>query len=252
MHDVPIIESHVDVAVTDDPRLRLRATELVRLYALRAALARHAETGDAAHLGAGFAAARDLVAALAGPGPSGQPDLEGLRRLADALPEFGELLTVAADASAHAVAEAGERMWAALGLRSPAPAWTAAEHAAARTVYACACGPGATHGPEWLPASLRRISASRLAARLCEELCDREAVWLHALGDDYGSLRHRCAPRTPLRSRGLADLLRGDPECRAAVTRRLERWVSAGADLQTLAAELEAAVVHARTPSRMA
>jgi hypothetical protein len=79
---VLITESHADVVLTDDTTLRLSGPELARVYALRAALARHAETGDPADLGVGFAVARELIAALPGTGPSGQPDLEGLRRLA--------------------------------------------------------------------------------------------------------------------------------------------------------------------------
>jgi hypothetical protein len=249
---VLITHPHVDVALTDGTHLRLTGPELEHLGALRAALARHSETGDPAELERGFEAARALVEALPGSDPGVRPDLDGLRRFADALPELGELLTAAADASSAAVAAAGAHLWDALDLRSPVPTWTSIEHEAARTVFACACGPAPPQRPQWLPASLRRIYAGRLAELLCLELSDREAVWLRALGDRYGSLRHRCAPRTMFRSRGLSDLLRDDPDCRAAVRARLERWVASGADLSRLAGELEAAVVHARTPARMA
>jgi hypothetical protein len=249
---VLITDPHVDVALTDGTHLRLTGPDLARLAALRSALARHAETGDASELQRGFDAARALIAAMPGSRAGEPPDLDGLRRLADRLPEFAELLCTAADASSAAVAAAGARLWSALDLRSPAPAWTAAEHQAARTVFACACGPAERRGSEWLPASLRRISAARIAEQLCGELSAREAVWLRALGDRYGSLRHRCAPRTMFRSRGLADLMRDDPDCMAAVRARVERWVAAGADLPALAGELEAAVVHARTPARLA
>jgi hypothetical protein len=125
-------------------------------------------------------------------------------------------------------------------------------------VFACACdpaastGPAATPGAQWLQASLRRIAASRLAGLIADDLCRSEAVWLTALGERYGSLRHRCAPRTSRRSRGLAEMLAADPETRRAVTRRLEGWVAAGGHPHELPAELEAAVVHARTPSRLA
>jgi hypothetical protein len=249
---VLITDPHLDVALTDGTHLLLTGPELGQLQALRAALARHAETGDPAELERGFAAAGALIGAMPGAEPGARPDLEALRRLADGLPEFAELLCTAADASSAAVAAAGARLWAALDLRSPAPAWTDSEHQAARTVFACACGPGARQGADWLPASLRRISAGRIAELLCRELSAHEAVWLRALGDRYGSLRHRCAPRTMFRSRGLAELLRDDPDCLAAVRARIERWVTAGADLPTLAGELEAAVVHARTPARLA
>ncbi|HEY6526570.1 MAG TPA: hypothetical protein VIY10_22480, partial [Solirubrobacteraceae bacterium] len=71
-------------------------------------------------------------------------------------------------------------------------------------------------------------------------------------GDRYESVRHRCARRTTWRSLGLSDLLRGDELSRTAVTRRLERWMADGGLLPTLAGELEAAIVHARTPARFA
>jgi hypothetical protein len=249
---VLITDSHPDVALIGGTHLRLTGPELAQLDALRAALARHGETGDPLELERGFDAARALIAAMPGTEPGARPDLDSLRRLSEGLPEFAELLCTAADASAAAVAAAGTRLWSALDLQSPTPEWTLAEHRAARTVFACACGPAARKGAEWLPASLRRISASRIADLLCRELSTREAVWLRALGDGYGSLRHRCAPRTMFRSRGLSELLHDDPDCMAAVRARLERWVAAGADLPALAGELEAAVVHARTPARLA
>jgi hypothetical protein len=249
---VLITDPHQDVAFTDGTCLRFTGPELAHLASLRAALERHAETGDPSELEHGFDAARAMIAAMPGSRPGVCPDLDDLRRLANGLPDFAELLCTAADACSAAVAAAGARLWWALELRSPPPAWTAAEHHAACTVFACACGPGDRRGSDWLPASLRRISAARIAELLCLELSAREAVWLRALGDRYGSLRHRCAPRTMLRSRGLADLLRDDPDCMAAVRARVERWVAAGADLPALAGELEAAVVHARTPARLA
>ncbi|HZE03895.1 MAG TPA: hypothetical protein VE127_01655, partial [Solirubrobacteraceae bacterium] len=65
-------------------------------------------------------------------------------------------------------------------------------------------------------------------------------------------VRHRCARRTAWRSLGLSELLRDDEVARSAVTRRLERWVADGGLVATLPAELEAAIVHARTPARFA
>ena len=154
--------------------------------------------------------------------------------------------------AAESVARTAVALWEDLGLRSAPPHWGPDEHEAARTVLACACAvPGAT-APEWLPGSLRRVSAGRIAQLLAGELARGEAIWRRTLGDGYGSLRHRCAPRTVLRSRGLSELLRGDASCREAVAERLEVWVAAGGTLSTLPGVLEAAVVHARTPSRLA
>jgi hypothetical protein len=249
-------ELHDDMVLSDGTVLRLGGAELAALRELRAALAIHRETAEPFAIERGLVAARLLLAGL--PTPEGvvgrRPHLDELRRLADSLPEFGALLTAAADAAGRAVAAGYGRLWAAIGLRGPVPCWDGAEHEAARMVFACACGsaPEQTAGGEWLQAGLRRIAATRLAELICGELADHEAVWQVALGDRYDSLRHRCAPRTARRSRGLAEMLAGDPECCRAVARRLERWVSAGGHPHELGAELEAAVVHARTPSRLA
>ena len=246
-----------DLVLADGTVLRLEGRPLLHLEELRGALSAYEQTADPAAIERGLAAARALVGEL----PTldaelpGRPHLDELRRLADSLPEFGELLTVAADQAGLAVAAGCERMWMTIGLRGPAPRWTAAEHETARMVFACACGPApgpAGAGPEWLQASLRRIAATRLAELIGADLARSEAIWLLVLGDRYGSLRHRCAPRTTLRSRGLAELLADDADCRRAVITRLERWVAAGGHPDELAAEIEAAVVHARTPSRLA
>jgi hypothetical protein len=50
----------------------------------------------------------------------------------------------------------------------------------------------------------------------------------------------------------LAELIRTDDSARSAVTVRLERWIAGGGQPATLAGELEAALVHSRTPSRFA
>ena len=231
--------------------LPLQEPALHALSAIRAALAGHALCGDPAELEPGLVAARELIATL--PGTAG-PHLSELRRLGVALPEFGDLLDAAAWAAGDAVTRACASLWQTLGLHSPPPRWTSTEHDAARMVFACACAApaNAEQSPEWLSASLRRLSAARIAGELCAELAHSEAVWLRALGGRYGSLRHRCAPRTALRSRGLSDLLRSDEVCRAGVLRRVERWAATGLGVDELSAELEAAVVHARTPSRLA
>jgi hypothetical protein len=104
----------------------------------------------------------------------------------------------------------------------------------------------------WRERSLRRISTARLARPPREQLSPREAVWRAALGDGYASLRHRCAPRAALRSRGLSDLPRVDPACRAAVPTRLERWAISRGTLTGLPRELEAVLAHVPTPARLA
>jgi hypothetical protein len=252
-HDAPFIltqdELSDDLALGAVAPLRLSAAELARLGELRAALTAFRETREPAALERGLVAVRELLSTLA---RSDRPHLEELRRLAGVLPEFGELLSLAAAEAGRAVAPGYDRLWLALGLQGPVPRWNDVEHEAARMVFACACGPGAMPHPESLRASLRRIASSRLARLICADLCHSEQVWQTALGDRYGSLRHRCAPRTLMRSRGLAELLAGDGECREAVTHRLERWVAAGGHPHELAGELEAAVVHARTPARLA
>ena len=182
----------------------------------------------------------------------GRPELEQLRHLADVLPEFGELLTAAAGEAERVVCAGTVGVWSALGLRSAAPSWTPAERDAARMVFACACAPAMRMDPVRFQAGLRAVAAPRFAELLARELAESEEAWARALGDRYESVRHRCARRTTWRSLGLADLLRGDEMSRKAVTRRLERWMADGGLLPTLAGELEAAIVHARTPARFA
>ena len=107
--------------------------------------------------------------------------------------------------------------------------------------------------PARLRSGLRSLAAARIGQMLAAELTAGEDVWPIALGDRYGSVRHRCAPRTTWRSRGLSDLLRidlghppGGGDATGAMADR-RRATSIG-----LAAELEAALVHARTPARFA
>ncbi len=242
-------------AVLDNAWPLLADSDRTNLAAMRVAVRRFRALGDPAELERGFAAAHELIAALGGAdgsGAAGHPDLGRLHRLADVVEEFGDLLDAAADEAGRSVAAACTRLWDSLGLRSAPVGLTEVEHDAARMVFACACAPAPGAGSDRLRASLRRLPSARVARLLCGELCAHESVWLQAVGDRYGSLRHRCAPRTALRSRGLSDLLRGDEVCRAAVTERLERWVADGLRDDLLAAELEAAIVHTRTPSRLA
>jgi len=221
------------------------------LQQLRAALGRYRSTAAPAELSGAFPAAGAMVGTIVR-SVDGRPELEQLRHLADALPEFGELLTAATGEAERVICAGTAGVWGALGLRSTAPAWTPAERDAARMVFACACAPALRMDPVRFQAGLRSVAAPRFAQLLCRELSESEEAWTRALGDRYESVRHRCARRTTWRSLGLADLLRGDEVSRKAVTRRLERWMADGAPLPTLAGELEAAIVHARTPARFA
>jgi hypothetical protein len=223
-----------------------------QLHRLRVALARYRARSVPAELEGGFAAATAIVTALNGSAGSARADLEEMRRLARALPEFGELLSSAAGEARRLVFAGTAELWNVLGLRSRAPEWTSAEWETARMVFACACTPAAQTNPARVQTGLRSLAAGRFAELLVQELADGEEAWMRALGDRYESVRHRCAPRTPRRSRGLAELLLTDESARLAVVTRLERWLVSGARLVALADELEAAVVHARTPARLA
>jgi hypothetical protein len=222
------------------------------LNRLRDALAHHRATAAPEDLEAGFGAARAVVASVTQPRPDGRPDVEEMRRLAAQLAEFGEFVSVAADEAGRLARVAITSLWAELGLRSPPPAWTPPERDAARMLFACACAPGQDPDPARLRDGLRALAAGRLAGLLAAELAGSEDAWERALGDRYQSVRHRCAPRTTWRSRGLSELLREDERSRAAVTARLARWLAGGGAAAALGAELEAALVHARTPPRFA
>jgi hypothetical protein len=222
------------------------------LQQLRDALARHAAGSAPDGLQRAFAAAGAVIAGIATLGPGGRPDLEEMRRLARALPEFGAFLSCAADEAARIVAGGAAELWRALGLASSPPAWTPAEHEGARMLFACALAPGHQASPARLRTGLRSLAAGRIARLLTAELAAGEEPWMAALVDRYASVRHRCAPRTTWRSRGLSDLLRLDEVSRQAVAARLESWLCGGGDLAGLGPELEAALVHARTPARFA
>jgi hypothetical protein len=232
--------------------LRLPPRAAPYLNRLREALARYASGTAPDGLQSAFAAASGVVTSV-GSGPSGRrPDLEEMRWLARALPEFGAFLSCAADEAERIVAAGTAGLWRALGLRSAPPAWTAEEREAARMLFACACAPSPETNPARLRTGLRSLAADRIAQRLTAELVAGEEVWMIALADRYASVRHRCAPRTAWRSRGLSDLLRADEMSRRAVAGRLEQWLIGGGNLGGLTAELEAALVHARTPARFA
>ena len=241
-----------DAAAPAEESGNLLGPGFMHVIALRAALGHFGYSGDRRALEQGFASARALIASRSALGEAARPDLTELRLLADEVPEFGQLLTVASGEAETAVKAAAGRLWASLGLMSPPDGWSASERDTARMVFACACGPASATGPAWVQASLRRLSAARLATALTDQLSANEDLWMQTLGERYASLRHRCAPRTMIRSRGLSDLVRDDANCRAAVTRRLEGWLAEGARVDLLGAHLEAAVVHVRTPDRIA
>jgi hypothetical protein len=238
-------------ALSPQIRVPLPPEAVPHLFQLRTALGRYRASGSAAELSAAFPAAGGVIGALQIPA-GGRPDLEQLRRLAETLPEFGELLSSAAGEAERIVCAGTTGVWHRLGLRSAPPTWTPAERDAARMVFACACAPTMEVAPVRFQAGLRALAAPRFAQLLGRELAESEAAWTRALGDRYESVRHRCARRTAWRSHGLSDLLRGDEIARGAVARRLERWMADGGLVATLAAELEAAIVHARTPARFA
>jgi hypothetical protein len=233
-------------------RRALSEEALAQLPQLRAALATYDTSGRPEDLDRAFAVARALVAALPGAVEWTRPDLEELRWLARAIPEFGALLSTAAVEAERAISAGLFELWLALELRSEPPGWTPHELEAARMLFACTCAASSTGAAERVPAGLRGLAAGRLAQRLAGELAGEEGVWQRALGPRYESLRHRYAPRTAWRSRGLSELLRTDDDTRRAVCARLERWLASGGRLAALAAELEAALVHERTPAKFA
>jgi hypothetical protein len=246
---LPAPDAATAVGPDPQPILALPAEAAPQLHRLRQALGRYRARSVPAELEGGFAAATAIISALNG---SARADLEEMRGLARALPEFGELLSAAAGEAERLVLVGTAELWSALGLRSRAPGWTSAEWATARMIFACACTPAARTNPARVQSGLRSLAAGRFAELLGQELADSEDAWIRALGDRYESLRHRCAPRTAWRSRGLSELLLADERTRRAVVQRLERWLAGGARLHALAGELEAAVVHARTPARLA
>jgi hypothetical protein len=221
------------------------------LLALRAALLRYRMTAAPAELSGAFPHAAAMTETMV-TSVNGRPELEQLRRLANTLPEYGELLSAATGEAERVVCAGTTGVWRSLRLRSTPPSWNPAERDTARMVFACASAQAMRLDPVRFQDGLRAVAAPRFARLLCRELAESEEAWTRALGDRYQSVRHRCAPRTTWRSLGLSDLLRDDEASRSAVTRRLERWMAAGGMIPALAGELEAAIVHARTPARFA
>jgi hypothetical protein len=223
------------------------------LARLRRGLAEYRATAATPELSAAFTAAAGLIATVASRPADGRPNTDELRALAAAIPEFDEFLWLAAGEAGRVVRAAVGDLWARLGLRAAPPQWTPGELQAARMVFACACAPAQDpNPPARVQHGLRALAAGRTARALTAALADSEPAWEVALGAGYASLRHRCAPRTAWRSRGLSDLIAEDERSRLAVQARLENWLAAGGPPTALAGELEAALVHARTPSKFA
>jgi hypothetical protein len=233
-------------------RRALTEDALAQLGPLRAALDAYRRTCDTVYLDGAFAAARAFIAALPWVGGRTRPDLEELRWVTRAVPEFSELLSSAADEAERAISASLVQTWRTLGLRTVPPGWTGPEVESARMLFACTCAAGASPPTERVPAGLRGLTAVRAALQLTAELAADERLWERALGQHYDSVRHRYARRTTWRNRGLADLLRDNGGVQRAVSARLERWLTEGARLPALAGELEAALVHERTPVRFA
>jgi hypothetical protein len=225
---------------------------LAQLGPLRASLAAYRRSGDTAFLDAAFAAARGLIAAMPWVASGSRPELEELRWVTRTIPEFSELLSRAADEAETAISASLVQTWRALGLRRGPPGWTAPELEAARMLFARTCTADASVPNERVPAGLRGLTAGRAALQLTRELAGDEQLWRRALGQRYDSVRHRYARRTTWRTRGLAELMRDNEAVQGAVNARLQRWLTHGARLGALAGELEASLVHERTPPRFA
>lgn len=230
----------------------LPAHVLRDIIQMRNAVSRYQASGNREELERAFGFATIVVAAMRMDREATRPDLDELRWLSLTLPEFGELLSAAAGEAEHAVNLGVHELWRMLGLRSMPPRWRDDEREAAKMVFACACAPSPDASAYQLQSCLRRVAASRFAQLLCTELAADEDAWARALGDGYGSVRHRCAHRTKWRSRGLNELVRTDDNVRRQLRVRIERWLADGGRLQELRSVLEAALAHAGTPPRFA
>jgi hypothetical protein len=221
--------------------------------ALRVALERYEQGRSARALDVAFAAAAGAVAERRGDRAGAPPELSELRSLFEALPDYERLVNLAVAETERSVQDAGARLWTWFGLSTPPPRWNEGERSRARLIVACACAPLDEHVASWLGPRLLKLAADRWAGLLTAELRRAEEdLWRRVLGDHYESVWRRCAPRGRWRTRELADLLASDDELAGALERRLSRWLAAGALLERLPAEVEAAFVHSRTPSRLA
>jgi hypothetical protein len=229
-------------------------TELTRQVAtLRAAVAAYQHGGSLAELDQAFVAAAGAVATIRGERAGQPPSVEEVSELFARLPEFERLVAIAVGEADRSARDAGVRLWQSFGLRSEPPRWSDEERWRAALLVACACAPLTGHGRGWLRERLLSLAAGRWAGLLVRELqASDEALWRRALGPRYESVQQRCAPRSSLRRLGLSDLLRSNPRATEALRQRLTRWLAAGGAFEQLPAELEAALVHGRTPARLA
>jgi hypothetical protein len=223
------------------------------VVALRVALDRYSKARSAQALDVAFAAAAGAVAQLRGSRAESTPSVEEIRSLFEQLPDFERLVEVAVGETERSVEAAGGRVWEWFGLTSEAPRWNEGERSRARLLVACACAPLDASVVTWLGPRLLRLAADRWASVLVDELRGAdEGLWRRVLGERYESVWRRCAPRGRWRTRELADLLARDDAVADAMRRRLARWLAAGAQIERLPGEVEAAFVETRTPDRLA
>jgi len=229
------------------------AGEIHPVPALRAALDSYHESGSPATLDVAFAAAARAVAERRGERASEPPDVTELEGLFEEIPEYEELVELAVSRTERSVESAGARLWTWFELSTTPPTWNEGERSRARLLVACACAPLDEQVVGWLGPRLLKLSADRWAALLSADLRRAgEDLWRRVLGERYESVWRRCAPRGRFRTRELSHLLSTDEATAEAMRRRLSRWLAAGADIERLPSELEAAFVETRTPDRLA
>jgi hypothetical protein len=221
--------------------------------ALRVALDRYQAGRSAQALDVAFAAAAGAVAEVRGERAGSTPSVDEIRSLFDRLPDYQRLVEVAVGETERSVESAGAQLWDWFGLTSSPPRWNEGERSRARLLVACACAPLDASVATWLGPRLLRLAADRWALALTDELRRAdEDLWRRVLGERYESVWRRCAPRGRWRTRELADLLARDDAVADAMRRRLSRWLAAGAQIERLSGEVEAAFVQTRTPDRLA
>ena len=223
------------------------------VLALRKALDRYEREGSPQSLDIAFTAAAQAVAELRGEHAAEPPEVTEIGRLFQELPEYERLVEAAVGETERSVEAAGVRLWTWFGLSTPPPRWNEGERSRARLLVACACAPLDEQVVGWLGPRLLKLSADRWAALLTADLRRAgEDLWRRVLGERYESVWRRCAPRGRFRTRELSYLVANDEDTAAAMRRRLSRWLAAGADVDRLPSELEAAFVETRTPDRLA
>jgi hypothetical protein len=223
------------------------------VVALRSAVTRYEGARSPSRLDEAFAAAAAAVATVRGARADEPPEVDEVRELFDQLPDFERLVSLAAGQAERSAAAAGARIWQWFAFASAPPHWNEAERWRARLLVALACAPLDGRGGTWLGPRLLKLAANRWAALILDELSGAdEQVWQRILGERYEPVRQLCAPRTTWRTRGISALLSTDAKTLATLSARLERWMSAGGDLERLPGELEASLVHSRIPTRLA